>query len=37
MFHNLTDITGTYRFIDVESIKIVVISKSQYSQFDFGV
>jgi len=37
MFHNLTDITRTYRFIDVESIKIVVISKSAYSRFDFGV
>lgn len=37
VFHNLTDITRTYRFIDVESIKIVVISKSDYSTFDFGV
>ena len=37
MYHNMTDVTGTYRFIDVESIKIVVISKSEQSQFDFGV
>jgi len=29
MYHNMTDVTGTYRFIDVESIKIVVISKSE--------
>lgn len=37
IFHNLTDITRSYRFIDVESIKIVVISKSEHSSFDFGV
>ena len=36
-FHNLTDIVRQYRFEDVNKIKVVVTSKSEFSQFDFAV